>query len=820
MRNESETRAELIDPALRAAGWGTVAGSRVLREFKITQGRLLGAGRRTHPDIADYVLIYRNRKLAVIEAKREDLHESEGVAQARHYAAKMAVRFAYATNGHKIYRMDLGATPVQEPAGLNPEGQEEPGDPVAVTSSEGLADRFPTPDELWAATFAVPNAWRERFAQVPFEDRSGSWEVRYYQDTAIQRVLEAVADEQQRILLTLATGTGKTAIAFQIAWKLFHARWNLSRQPTRRPRILFLADRNNLADQAYNSFSSFADDARIRMEPDAIRKAGKVPTNASIFFTIFQTFLSGTGPDGQPTPYFGQYPPDFFDFIIIDECHRGGANDESTWRGILDYFSPAVQLGLTATPKRRDNVDTYAYFGNPVYIYSLREGINDGFLTPFKVVQVSTTLDDYVYTPDDTVVEGEVEAGRRYTESDFNRTIEIQEREEKRVSVLMERIDQREKSIVFCATQLHAAAIRDLINQQTKSRDLLYCCRVTANDGALGDQYLREFQDNEKSVPTILTTSQKLSTGVDARNVRNIVLLRPLNSMIEFKQIIGRGTRLFDGKDFFTIYDYVRAHQLFNDPEWDGEPLNPEPSPEPLPEPPLGPSALPPDDEEGNDEDAPQRRRLVIRLADGKAREIQHMTATSFWGADGRPISANQFLESLFGALPEFFKNEDELRSIWSRPETRRTLLRNLEDKGFDRSQLSEIQRALTAEQSDLYDVLAYIAFALPRITRLERADRARPSIHAAFPEKQRAFLEFVLSHYITEGVEELDQEKLSPLLTLRYNAISDAVLDLGAPPEIRAMFSGFQQYLYQDTVGASGTVDFSSSLGENRRRS
>ena len=520
--NESETRAELIDHALRAAGWGVVAGSRILHGFKITQGRLIGAGRRTDPDTADYILVYQNRKLAVIEAKREELSEAEGVAQAKHYAGKMAVRFAYATNGHKIYRMDLGTTPVQEPASID-----EPDGPVAIATSEGLVDHFPTPDELWAATFAVPNAWRERFAQIPFEDRSGSWDVRYYQDTAIQRVLEAIADERQRILLTLATGTGKTSIAFQIAWKLFHAKWNLSHEPTRRPRILFLADRNILADQAYNSFSSFADDARIRIAPDSIRKSGKVPTNASIFFTIFQTFMSGTGSDGQPTPYFGQYPPDFFDFIIIDECHRGGANDESNWRSILDYFAPAVQLGLTATPKRRDNVDTYAYFGEPVYIYSLKEGINDGFLTPFKVVQVSTTLDDYVYTPDDTIVEGEVEEGRRYTESDFNRIIEIKEREEKRVSVLMERIDQREKTIVFCATQLHAAAIRELINQKKTSTDPMYCCRVTANDGALGDQYLREFQDNEKTIPTILTTSQKLSTGVDARNVRNIVLLSP-----------------------------------------------------------------------------------------------------------------------------------------------------------------------------------------------------------------------------------------------------------------------------------------------------
>jgi type I restriction enzyme R subunit len=794
MRNEAETRAELIDPALKAAGWGVVEGSRISREHKITKGRLLGAGRRGEPDTADYVLVYRNHKLAVIEAKREELSEAEGVAQAKTYAAKMAVRFAYSTNGHKIYRMDMGA---KRAGGVDAEGGGgfNPRTPPASTTralapDEGPVDRFPTPEELWALTFAEPNAWRDRFAQVPFEDRSGSWEVRYYQDTAIQRVLEAVAENRPRILLTLATGTGKTAIAFQIAWKLFHARWNLSRQPTRRPRILFLADRNILADQAYNAFSAFAEDARIRIAPDSIRRTGRVPTNASIFFTIFQTFMTGTDAEGNPTPYFGQYPPDFFDLVIIDECHRGGANDESTWRAILDYFKPAVQLGLTATPKRSDNVDTYAYFGEPVYIYSLKEGINDGFLTPFKVVQIATTLDEYVYTPDDYIVEGEVEENRRYVEEDFNRIIEIKEREEKRVEILMNRIDQREKALVFCANQPHAAAIRDLINQKTTNKDPFYCCRVTADDKELGEQYLRQFQDNDNTIPTILTTSQKLSTGVDARNIRNIVLLRPINSMIEFKQIIGRGTRLYDGKDFFTIYDFVGAHKNFNDPEWDGEPIEPEPKPEPRPR---------PEQPEPVSEPKPgePRQRLLIRLADGKARQIQHMTATSFWSTDGRMMSAAQFLELIYGALPEFFKDEDELRAIWCKPDTRRKLLRNLEDKGFDRTQLAEIQRALEAEQSDLYDVLAYIAFALPRLTRQERADRARPTIHATFGEKQTAFLDFVLSQYVTEGYEEFDKDNLAPLLTLRYGALSDAFLDLGPPPDVGTMFVNFQQYLY-----------------------
>jgi len=552
--NESETRAEHIDPALKAAGWGVVEGSKILREYPITQGRIEGHGKRGKALTADYVLVYRNRKLGVVEAKAWDKPLTEGVAQAKDYAGKMAVRFAYATNGQGIYAIDM------------------------ETGQEGEISAYPTPDELWAMTFADADGWRDAFAAIPFEDKGGSHPSRYYQDIAVERVLDAVSNNTKRILLTLATGTGKTFIAFQIAWKLFHARWNLSLTGSdtgylaRRPRILFLADRNILADQAYNAFSAFPEDALVRIAPADIRKKGKVPKNGSLFFTIFQTFMSGPMKDGQPSPYFGEYSPDFFDFIVIDECHRGGANDESNWRGILDYFAPAVQLGLTATPKRRDNVDTYAYFGEPVYIYSLKEGINDGFLTPFKVKQIQTTLDEYVFTPDDTVVEGEVEAGKLYDEADFNRSIEIREREKKRVEIFLSQINQREKTLVFCANQAHALLVRDLINQLKTSKDPNYCVRVTADDGGLGEQHLRDFQDNEKSIPTILTTSQKLSTGVDARNIRNIVLMRPINSMIEFKQIIGRGTRLFDGKDYFTIYDFVKAHLKFQDPEWDGPP--------------------------------------------------------------------------------------------------------------------------------------------------------------------------------------------------------------------------------------------------------
>ena len=772
--NEAETRADHIDPALKAAGWGVVHGSRIRREYPITLGRLEGQGRRAKPLTADYLLIYRNTSLAVIEAKAWNEPLTAGVQQAKNYAGKLSIRHAFASNGQGVYGIDM------------------------QTGREGEQPRFPTPQALWDLTFAQANAWRDRFAAVPFEDRGGFFQGRYYQDLAITRVLESIAGGRDRILLTLATGTGKTFIAFQLAWKLFHSRWNLTdwkarRESTRRPRILFLADRNTLADQAYNAFSAFDEDALVRIAPDEIRKKGRVPTNGSIFFTIFQTFMCGPEKDGKPSPYFGEYPPDFFDFIVIDECHRGGANDESTWRDILEYFAPAVQLGLTATPKRRDNVDTYKYFGEPVFVYSLKEGINDGFLTPFKVKQIATTMDEYVFTADDHLVDGEVERGRLYKEGDFNRTIEIRDREAYRVRVFMSQIHPSEKTLVFCATQEHAFIVRDLINQTKVSQDPNYCVRVTAEDGALGDQYLRDFQDNEKTIPTILTTSQKLSTGVDARNVRNIVLMRLVNSMIEFKQIIGRGTRLYDGKDYFTIYDFVKAHQHFSDPEWDGDPIAPESggSREPREPKPTEPGTV--------EEPRPPRTRAKVRLSDGKVRTLQHMMVTTFWHPDGTPMSAQQFLEMLFGKLPEFFKDEDELRSLWSAPDTRFRLLQGLAERGFGGDQLAEMARVIDAEKSDLYDVLAHVAYALPPQTREERAARARVAIHRHFDNRQQAFLEFVLAHYVSEGVRELDQDKLTPLLRLRYhNAIADAVVDLGKPEQIGRVFAGFQKYLYE----------------------
>jgi type I site-specific restriction endonuclease len=907
--NEAETRAELIDPKLKACGWGVVEGSKVLREYNITAGKIQTGGgwsvsgveRRGKREIADYVLVYKGIKLAVVEAKSDELEVGEGVMQAKKYAEKLKLETTYSTNGTAIYQICM------------------------KSGEEGLVTHFLSPDELWNKTFPkgadteIVEVWREKFANVPFEDKSGSWQLRYYQEIAVQRTVEAIAQNKDRILLTLATGTGKTAIAFQIAWKLFQTRWTVRQahrpnEPARRPRILFLADRNILADQAYNSFSAFPEDALVRIKPNEIKKSGKVPTNGSIFFTIFQTFMTSTSSvtkdekedfaeilnvekgkqgymyilqcaDGsfytgstnnlqrrieehksgegakftkehfpiklvyyesferidlafkrekqvqgwsrvkkialikgdkeqliklsknkaenepkvaEPVEAFGEYPADYFDFIIIDECHRGGANDESNWRSILEYFKPAVQLGLTATPKRKDNVDTYKYFGEPVYIYSLKEGINDGFLTPFKVKRIKTTLDDYRYTSDDTIVEGEIEEGKLYEEKDFNRTIEIVEREAKRVNIFLDEANQNEKAIIFCANQGHAALIRDLVNQNARSKDPFYCVRVTANDGEEGERLLREFQDNEKTIPTILTTSQKLSTGVDARNIRNIVLLRPVNSMIEFKQIVGRGTRLFDGKEFFTIYDFVDAYKHFSDPEWDGEPVSESEPPE-IKDPAVEYTPAPKDIGPKESTDTERRQKIKVKLRNGKEREIQHMISTSFWSADGKPISAEEFLNNLFGELPNLFRDEEELRRIWSVPRTRKELLEKLDEAGYPKSDLLTLQKLVDMEKSDLYDVLEYVFNGdYIAMTREARAKAAEATIFALLNDKQKEFITFVLSKYIETGVDELDQEKLPILLTNKYQSLEDAKEILGDVANISRLFIEFQEHLYK----------------------
>ena len=769
--NESDTRLHKIDPQLKAAGWGVLDGSRITTEYTFTKGKI-SQTMKGKPKRADYVLIYKGVKLAVIEAKSDELSYAEGVAQAKEYADMLSIRFTYATNGNQIWEIDR------------------------QTQEEHFVEAYPSPEELWKRTYGDVDEWRDKFNAQPYYD-NGVKQPRYYQETAVRKVLEGIAKGEKRILLTLATGTGKTFIAFQIAYKLFETRWNLRKTNTR-PKILFLADRNVLANQAKNDFGGFKEDAMVRIKPGSVAKNGQVPTNGSVFFTIFQTFMCG--PDD--SPYFGQYPKDFFDLIIIDECHRGGAKDESNWRGILEYFEPAVQLGLTATPRVDQNVNTYLYFTYHAYEYSLRQGIEDGFLTPFRHINMKSNIDEYIFSPDDEVVSGTVQQGKVYTEEDFYKgNIKIRQRDEARVKEFLEGIGETEKTLVFCATQAHAAEVRDMINAQRKKKG--YCQRVTANDGETGEQYLADFQDNEKTIPTVLTTSEKLSTGVDARNVRHIVLMRPVNSMIEFKQIIGRGTRIYDGKYYFTIWDFVHAYEKYSQPDWDGEPVCPKCGNNPCTcaDRKIRPYTIP--EREGGvvHDDIPEVETvrpevLEIKLSDHRVRRIKFVNDVMFWGADGKPISTQQFIEEMFGRLPDFFSSSEDLHKIWADPDTREALLEKLAEAGYGTDVLKDIRRIIDAEKSDLMDVLEYIAYATTPIERAERAERIN-DYYVTLNAAQKQFVEYLVWAYVRSGVDELRMDKLKTLLELKFGSVPEGINALGGVPIARQTFKDFQQHLY-----------------------
>ena len=763
MVSEADTREELINPKLQECGWKTGDNVIVRREYLISKGKIIGMNARAPKLSADYVLIYKNVKLAVVEAKKSTRSYTDGVAQAKQYAELLNIRFTYATNGVDIYQIDM------------------------ETGKECQVDKYPSPEELWQMTYQQDNKIFNLLSAIPSKT-DGQFELRYYQENAINAAIKALSEGKNRILLTLATGTGKTCIAFQIVWKLMQAKWNIKNIGDRLPRILFLADRNILADQAFNAFQAFPLNSLARITPSDIKKNGRVPDAQSIFFTIFQTFMSGEKPS------FGQYPKDFFDLVIIDECHRGGANDESNWREILNYFDCAVHLGLTATPKRKDNVDTYKYFGEPVYTYSLKQGINDGFLTPFRVRNLSTNFEEYQYNPSDDI-DGEIDPEKTYKDNE----IFIVDKELERVKKFMDEINQNDKTLVFCATQTHAGLIRDMINQcKTASTNPNYCVRVTADDGARGEMFLRQFQDTSKTIPTVLTTSQKLSTGVDAIQVKNIVLLRPVNSMIEFKQIIGRGTRVYEDKDYFTIYDFIGASKNFEDKEWDG---------------PTEYTGKPSSGNGGkggqggtggnggNSGGETPEPKKITKIKLGKGREVKIFDdGTTFYDKDlGKPISAKEFIERLGGQMPNFFKTEEELRRIWLDPITRKILLKRFAERGYNKETFRYLQKALQAEDKDVFDVLSFLAeFCNDMMTRSERADQCKIYVMDNYAARQFAFIEFVLQQYVKEGISELDDERIGKLVNLKYGSPMNALQELGKPDEIRSMFCNFQQYLYK----------------------
>lgn len=801
--DETATRRKKIDPKLYEVGWEQVPGSEILTEqraYLIAPGRVSALPQNRRPKKADYVLKYKQNKLAVIEAKSDEKAVEEGIPQAKEYAERLKIRFTYATNGNEIWQIDMGV-------------KDEMGNYI-IPSTEGPVDKFPSPQELWQMTYPEHDEWRDKFKLTPV-NRDGGREPRYYQEVAIDSVLDAVSRGKNRILLTMATGTGKTYTAFQICWKLYKTNWN-TRGTDQKPRILFISDRNILANQAKNDFEQFPEDAMERVTPELIhdkKHNDKLPTARHLYFTIFQTIMC-EDPTGQP--FYKQWPQDFFDFIIIDECHRGGANDESEWRALMEWFEPAVQLGMTATPRRKVNANTYKYFGEPVYTYSLKQGIEDGYLTPFRVKIAHGTFDTYKYNPNDDV-EGEIDKDKVYTEQDFYAgNIEMKERDEHRVKELLDQIGPDEKTIVFCATQQHALQIMAMINRWKKVPDSNYCERVTADDGAKGEEQLKKFQNNDTLRPTILTTSQKLSTGVDARNVRNIVLLRPVSNMVEFKQILGRGTRLFDGKYYFTLYDFVGASETFKDEIWDGEQYCPvcgnnpctcgkEPKPCPKcgkipcecpPPPPPGPCPVCgnlPCTCPGNG----GKKKIVVKLS--PSRSIMMRTDWNEMVQFGDElITLNEYIKRLFGALPHFFDGEDDLRRKWSEPETRQQLLDLLERSGFQEDKLETVRRILEMEKCDMLDLLSFLAYETTPMERQMRAAILREDMKQRLSEKQMEFSNFILDMYVRNGFKELGMDKLGTLIDMKYHTISDAKQQLNMnPSEMRSFFLNMQKDLY-----------------------
>jgi type I restriction enzyme, R subunit len=769
--SEADTRAKYIDPAIQKSGWEDF----VIREHYFTDGRLLLGGKRGKQLYVDYLLKYKNTNLAIIEAKRLDKHPTEGLQQAINYAEKLDAKFVYATNGEQIYEFNM---------------KEGKGDYI---------DSFPTPEEMFNRSFESISKEKEDLLSVPFY-LTGDKQPRYYQEVAVKKAIESISDGSKRVLLTLATGTGKTFIAFQLFYKLFQKRWNLD-GAERRPKVLFLADRNVLADQAINTFNDPFEKDLVKIDGSEIRtRNGEVPTNANIFFAIYQAIAEKEHIGG----FYKQYPKDFFDLIIIDECHRGSANEEGSWREILDYFGDAVHLGLTATPKRKDNVDTYEYFGKPVYEYSLKDGINDGYLSPYKVKKIKTNIDTYIYTDDDKVIKGEVDRKKVYGKNDFNRSIIIPKQVDFVAQALLDNINPMDKTIVFCVNQEHALDMREAINKHKTVTDPSYCVRVTSDEGKTGRELLERFQDNDKDIPVILTSSQMLTTGVDARNVRNIVLVREINSMVEFKQIVGRGTRLFEGKEFFTIIDFSeKATDKFYDPEWDGPADEVEEIDGGKGKRQGGKEKDQGDDEEtvGEEGEESQRReKIVIELSNGRKLKVLDIE-TRYVDESGLPLTTKQFLEKLTDFIPNLYENEDQLRKIWSKPETREELLQKLAESGIDSEQLDSLKQIFEAENSDIFDVLLHISYSNEIITRTQRASHTKEDkqfFDVYENLKAKDFLKFVLERYEKDGVKELRRDRLADLVELNnLGTTKEAAQVFGGVKKLIDAFYKLQEHLY-----------------------
>ena len=760
---ESDTRSKLIDPKIKSSNW---LESNIIREYCFTDGRKLIGGKRGKRYFVDYLLTYKNTNLAIIEAKAESKDPLDGLQQSINYAQRLKIDYVYATNGHKIYEHSLR------------------------DGKGGFIQNYPTPDELFERKYGKTTPKARDIITHPFHIE-GAMKPRFYQQIAVQKTIEAIADGKDRVLLTLATGTGKTYIAFQIAYRLFQSKWNIDNSD-RRPKILFLADRNVLKDQSMNTFNPLEKDC-VEINGKIIKKrGGRVPTAGNIFFAIYQSLAVEEESEDDVRAYYKQYPSNFFDLIIIDECHRGSANDESSWREILNHFGSSVHLGLTATPKRDDNGDTYKYFGDPIYEYSLKDGINDGFLTPYKVKRIQTNIDEYRFDPND-IITGELD--KQIVELDkFEKEVVIPKRTELIAKTILQNMNPMDKTIVFCVNQKHALDMKVAIDKYKTIKDSNYCVRVTSDEGEIGRDFLEMFQNNDRDIPTILTSSKMLTTGVDAKNVRNVVLTAPIKSMTEFKQIIGRGTRVFEGKGFFTIMDFVGATNLFYDPAWDGEDVMIEkPSKSSKNSSDDTPSREPPKDK------TPTNKKVTIDIKGKKLKVIN--IETTYVGMDGIPLKTEDYLELLIGVLGKFYNDEDELREIWSNPTNRKEMLHKLKEMNIDESQLNDLKTIFEAKNSDIYDVLTHISFNLDIKTRAERALHVANSdfIEKYHNEKAKEFLEFILERYKKDGVKELDEDKLGKLVDLSgLGSVREVANNFGGIAQMRDEYFLLQREIYK----------------------
>lgn len=773
--SESDTRSKFIDQKLKNDGWQE---NSIIREYYFTDWRKLLWNARWKRKFADYILSYKWIKLAIIEAKKLDLEATEWLEQVKEYAKILSLRFVFSTNWKKIYQFDM------------------------QTGFWSFVENYPNPEELYEMVFEVENEAREILLKGPFylTDKKP----RYYQEIAIQKTMEKIWENQKRILLTLATWTGKTVIAFQIIYKLFQARWSLDGIGKRRPRILFLADRNVLVNQAMNTFNPLEKDT-IKINSEEIRKRnGKVPTNASIFFWIYQAltgwnYWEDTENDNSSSEeYFRQYDKKFFDLIVIDECHRGWAREDGNWAEILKYFESAVQVGLTATPKRDDNIDTYKYFWNPIYEYSLKNGIDDGFLTPFKIKRIQLNTDEFVLNSSDKIISWETKK-QFFGVNDMDRTIVIDERTELVAQTILQQINKMDKTIIFCVDQDHALRMRDAINKYKTVKDVDYCVRVTSNEWEIWRNYLEKFQNNDKDIPTILTSSQMLTTWVDARNVRNIVLERNIWSIVEYKQIIGRGTRLFDGKDFFTVYDFRWATTKFVDEIWDW---------------------LPEEDFEKDENFSKNERikkedlkdflpkaeqikekneKIFVKLGDNREIKILNIETRYLDPSTGKHLSSEDFIKKILGELPKFYQNEHDLRLAWANPETREKFLKNLEYIWLDREQIENLKKIFAAEKSDIFDILAYISYGNEMKNRDERSKIAKSILEKYESPKAKDFLQFLLELYEREWIMNFKKDGLSSKIELFNRWLArEIAAEFGWVQELKQAYYDLQKEIYE----------------------